>query len=61
MYVSHLSLTDFRSYPQVELPLSRGITTLLGLYIAFNYPRRRKGFVIALGLGVVVPLALMAF
>jgi DNA replication and repair protein RecF len=30
LYVSHLSLTDFRSYPQVELPLSPGITTLLG-------------------------------
>lgn len=30
MYVSYLSLTDFRSYPQVELPLSRGVTTLLG-------------------------------
>ena len=30
MYVSHLSLTDFRSYPQVELPLTRGVTTLLG-------------------------------
>lgn len=30
MYVSHLSLTDFRSYPQVELPLSRGVNTLLG-------------------------------
>jgi len=30
LYVSHLSLTDFRSYPQVELPLSRGVTTLLG-------------------------------
>ena len=37
------------------------VTTLLGLYIAFNYPRRRKGFVIALALGVVIPLALMAF
>jgi DNA replication and repair protein RecF len=30
LYVSHLSLTDFRSYPQVELPLERGVTTLLG-------------------------------
>ena len=36
-------------------------TTLLGLYIAFNYPRRRKGFFIALGAGIVIPLALMAF
>jgi hypothetical protein len=35
-------------------------TTLLGLYMAFNHPRRRKGFVIALALGTVVPLALMA-
>ena len=36
-------------------------TTLLGLYMAFNYPRRRKGCVIALAAGVVIPLALMAF
>jgi hypothetical protein len=36
-------------------------TTLLGLYIAFNYPRRRKGFVIALVAGIVIPLGLMAF
>ena len=35
-------------------------TTLLGLYIAFNYPRRRKGFLIALAAGIVIPLALMA-
>ena len=37
------------------------LTTFLGLYIAFNYPRRRKGFAIALGAGIVIPLALMAF
>lgn len=30
MYVAHLSLTDFRSYPQVELPLTPGITALVG-------------------------------
>ncbi|MBO9568025.1 MAG: DNA replication/repair protein RecF [Cellulomonas iranensis] len=30
MYVAHLSLTDFRSYPQVELPLDPGITALVG-------------------------------
>ena len=36
-------------------------TTILGLYIAFNYPRRRKGFFIALGAGILLPLALMAF
>lgn len=30
MYVAHLSLTDFRSYPQVELPLEPGITALVG-------------------------------
>jgi hypothetical protein len=36
-------------------------TTLLGLYIAFNYPRRRGGFMIALAAGFVLPLALMAF
>ena len=36
-------------------------TTLLGLYMAFNYPRRRKGCVIALTAGIVLPLALMAF
>lgn len=30
MYVSHLSLADFRSYPEVELPLEPGVTTLVG-------------------------------
>jgi DNA replication and repair protein RecF len=30
MYVSHLSLTDFRSYEQVELPLDAGVTALVG-------------------------------
>ena len=30
MYVSHLSLTDFRSYAQVELPLGAGVTALVG-------------------------------
>ncbi|RJK94708.1 DNA replication/repair protein RecF [Vallicoccus soli] len=30
MYVEHLSLVDFRSYPQVELPLAPGTTTFLG-------------------------------
>jgi len=40
--------------------ISLMVTTLLGLYMAFNYPRRRKGFAIALGAGIVIPLALMA-
>src|ERR1700692_4635713 len=30
--------------------------TLLGLYIAFNYPRRRAGVVVAFILGLVVPI-----
>ena len=30
MYVAHLSLTDFRSYPEVDLPLEPGVTTLVG-------------------------------
>ena len=30
MHVSHLSLTDFRSYTQVELPLEPGVTALVG-------------------------------
>ncbi|MDP9395718.1 MAG: DNA replication/repair protein RecF [Actinomycetota bacterium] len=30
MYLSHLSLVDFRSYAGVELPLDAGVTTLLG-------------------------------
>jgi hypothetical protein len=37
------------------------VTTLLGLYIAFNYPKRRKGFAIALALGVLVPVVLPFF
>ena len=30
MYVRHLSLTDFRSYPSVELELSPGVTAFVG-------------------------------
>ena len=30
MYVSYLSLTDFRSYQQAELPLEPGVTALVG-------------------------------
>lgn len=30
VYVEHLSLTDFRSYATVELPLERGVTALVG-------------------------------
>ncbi|MDQ6752371.1 MAG: DNA replication/repair protein RecF [Actinomycetota bacterium] len=30
MYLEHLSLTDFRSYAQVELPLETGVTVLVG-------------------------------
>lgn len=30
MYVAHLSLVDFRSYPAVELPLQPGVTSLIG-------------------------------
>ena len=30
MYVSHLSLLDFRSYPQVDIELEPGINTLVG-------------------------------
>lgn len=36
-------------------------TTLLGLYIAFNYPNRRKRFMLTLAAGIAVPLVLMAF
>ncbi|RJL32159.1 DNA replication/repair protein RecF [Bailinhaonella thermotolerans] len=30
MHVAHLSLTDFRSYAEVELPLEPGVTALVG-------------------------------
>ncbi len=30
MHVAHLSLTDFRSYPTLELPLDPGVTALIG-------------------------------
>ena len=30
MYISHLSLVDYRSYPAVELPLDAGVTALVG-------------------------------
>ncbi len=30
MYVAHLSLADFRSYAEVELPLDRGVTVFVG-------------------------------
>ena len=31
MHLSHLAVTDFRSYPSAELPLTPGVTTLIGL------------------------------
>ncbi|MEP7191545.1 MAG: DNA replication/repair protein RecF [Actinomycetota bacterium] len=31
MHLRHLSVTDFRSYPSADLPLSPGVTTLIGL------------------------------
>ena len=31
MFVRHLSLVDFRSYPSAEIPLGPGVTTLIGL------------------------------
>jgi len=37
------------------------LTTTLGLYIAYSFPKRRRVFVVALGAGILVPLALMAF
>ena len=30
VHVRHLSVTDYRSYPQAELPLGPGVTTLVG-------------------------------
>jgi DNA replication and repair protein RecF len=30
VYVAHLSLTDFRSYPEVDLPLAPGVTAMVG-------------------------------
>src|SRR5918995_724690 len=30
MYISHLSLADFRSYAEVELPLESGVTAFVG-------------------------------
>jgi DNA replication and repair protein RecF len=30
VHLAHLSLTDFRSYPSVELPLEAGVTALVG-------------------------------
>ena len=30
MHVTHLSLADFRSYAEVELPLARGVSSLIG-------------------------------
>jgi len=35
-------------------------STILGLYMAFNYPRRRKQSVLAFVAGIAIPLALMA-
>ncbi|HET7305054.1 MAG TPA: DNA replication/repair protein RecF [Segeticoccus sp.] len=31
MHLSHLSISDFRSYPRAEVPLRPGVTTFLGL------------------------------
>jgi hypothetical protein len=41
--------------------ISLMVSTLLGLYIAFKYPNRRRGFVAALVAGIAIPLAFMAF
>jgi uncharacterized iron-regulated membrane protein len=41
--------------------VSLALTTILGLYIAFRYPGRRRSFFAALVAGIVLPLALMAF
>ncbi|WP_242424862.1 AAA family ATPase, partial [Frankia sp. EI5c] len=30
MHLTHLSLTDFRSYPQLDLVLEPGVTTFVG-------------------------------
>jgi hypothetical protein len=38
---------------------SLGLTTLLGLYIAFLYPRRRMGFSTALVVGLIAPIVLL--
>ncbi len=32
---------------------------LAGLWIAFNYPKRRRSFFVALGAGIVLPLVLL--
>jgi hypothetical protein len=37
------------------------LTTCIGLYIAFSYPKRRRGFFVALVTGIATPLALMVF
>jgi hypothetical protein len=41
--------------------LALAATTLLGLWIGFNYPRRRVGFSVALALGLALPIAFLAF
>lgn len=35
-------------------------STMLGLYMAFNYPSRRKPCLIVLSAGILIPLVLMA-
>jgi hypothetical protein len=51
--------------PMKWLVASMGIalmaTTFLGLYMAFEYPGRRKWTTIALVAGIAIPLTLMAF
>jgi hypothetical protein len=40
--------------------LALAATASLGLYMAFNYPSRRRNCTIALACGIVIPLVLMA-
>ena len=42
MYVSHLSLHDFRSYPSVEVPLEAGVTAFVAVsYTHLTLPTKR--------------------
>jgi hypothetical protein len=34
-------------------------TTLLGLYIAYNYPNRRRNFVLVVATGILIPVILL--
>jgi hypothetical protein len=46
-------------WPATLMGIALVATTLLGLYIAYNYPNRRRNFVLTLTAGFLIPVILL--